>query len=283
VTHLVTGVARSEDATLEFDVAGEGAPVTLLHPGLWDRRVWDEQFGLFSRTYRVLRYDARGYGRSSRPEPGVPYSHVRDLIAVLDAAGIERTALVGCSMGGGIAIDAALTHPDRFTALVLAASGLGGFEGTPEQEAEWEAWYAEPDAAIEAAIEAGDLERAQDLRLSTTWAPLGTEDEAGARIREIAFDNLHELTMDESAAEQPDPPAFARLEEIAIPTLVLPADHDPPDLVAISQALAERTPKARVVRIPETDHVINLRRPAEFNRAVLEFLGEVVWGRDVST
>jgi 3-oxoadipate enol-lactonase len=201
---------------------------------------------------------------------------VRDLTAVLDAAGVERTALVGCSMGGGIAIDVALEHPERVTVLVLAAPGLGGFEGTPEEEAGWEAWEGERGAAIEAAIEAGDLEAAQDLRLQELWAPLGTDDPAGQRIREIAFDNLQELTMDESGEIAIDPPAFARLGEIAAPTLVLPADHDPPWHGRICQVLVERIPNARLVQIPETDHVLNMRRPDEFNRVVLEFLGEVL-------
>jgi len=265
-----------EGGSLYVEEDGEGPAVVFLHPGLWDCRTWDEQFALFSDRYRVLRYDARGYGKSSRLAPGVAYSHVRDLVAVLDDAGIDRAAFVGCSMGGGIEIDLALEHPERILALVLVAPGLGGFEGTADEEAGWEAWYVERQPPIDAAIEAGELERAQDLRLQTMWASLGTDDEAGRRIREIAFDNLHELTMDESGKEDLDPPAFVRLGEIAVPTLVLPADHDPPEMDTICSVLAERIPRARLVRIPETDHVINMRRPAEFNRVVLGFLAEVL-------
>jgi 3-oxoadipate enol-lactonase len=265
-----------EGGRLYVEEAGSGEPVVFLHPGLWDSRTWDPQFASFAERYRVLRLDARGYGRSSRPEPGVPYSHVQDLLAVLDDAGIERAALVGCSMGGATAIDFTLEHPERVTALVLVAAGPNGFEGTPEQEAGWEAWWAERDAPVDAAIEAGDLERAQDLRLSTMWAQLGTDDEGGRKIRDIAFDNLHELTMDESAQVRLDPPAFERLGEITVPTLVLPADHDPPEMEPIAVALAEQIPNARLVRIPETDHVINLRRPEEFDRVVLAFLAEVL-------
>lgn len=265
-----------ENGRLYVEEAGEGPAVAFLHPGLWDSRTWDPQFESFAERYRVLRYDARGYGRSSRPEPGVPYSHARDLLAVLDDAGIERAALIGCSMGGTNEIDFALEHPNRVLALVLVAAGVAGFEGTAEQEVAWEAWYGEREPPIDAAVQAGDLERAQDLRLRTMWAQLGTDDPAGARIREIAFDNLHELTMDESAKEKLDPPAFARLGEIAVPTLVLPADHDPPEMDPMCSAIAERIPNARLVRIPETDHVINLRRPEAFDRVVLEFLGEVL-------
>lgn len=275
MTHLETAVVAVNGGRLEYDAAGEGPAMVLLHPGLWDRRTWDDQFGIFAKTYRVVRYDARGYGRSSRPEPGRPYSHVEDLLALLDANRIDRVALVGCSMGGGIELDFTLAHPERVSALVLAAPGLSGFEGTPEEEAEWQSEWGELDREIEEAIAAGELERAQDLRLRI-WAPLGTEDDAGRRIREIAFDNLHEITMDESAAVTLDPPAIERLEEIAVPALVLPADRDPPWHVRICEVVAARIPGARLVRIPDTDHVVNMRKPAEFNRVVLEFLGEVI-------
>lgn len=263
----------SEERVLEVDggrlwteIAGAGSGVVLIHPGLWDSRTWDPQWEPFAARHRVVRYDVRGYGRSSRPD-GAPYSHVRDLKAVMDAAGLERAALVGCSMGGAIALNAALSIPERVTALVLAASGLDGFEGTDDEEREWEERFG----PIEALVEAGELERAQDLRLRT-WAPLGTDDEAGRRIRAIAMDNLHELTMDESAAEELDPTAIERLHEIACPTLILPADHDPPHMRRTSEILAERIGPARIERIPDVDHVLNLRAPETFNRLVLGFL-----------
>jgi pimeloyl-ACP methyl ester carboxylesterase len=253
--------------------------VVFLHPGLWDGRVWDEQFGVFSRTYRVLRFDFRGYGRSSRPEPGRPYSHVADLAAVMDAADVDRAALIGNSMGGRVAIDFALTHPGRVAALILAAPGLGGFEGTQSEYEIWEAWSDARGALIGDAIAAdieGDYERAQELRLQNLWAPLGMKDEAGRRIRQIAFDNIHELTMDESGERELDPPAAERLDEIYAPTLVLPADHDPPWHERMCEVLVETIRGARLVRIQETDHVIPLRRPDEFDRVVLGFLGEVL-------
>jgi 3-oxoadipate enol-lactonase len=273
LTRVERGVLEFDGGTLAWESAGEGPDVVFLHPGLWDGRVWDEQFGVFSRTYRVLRFDFRGYGRSSRPEPGKPYSHVEDLAAVMDAATVERSALVGCSMGGSTAIDFALVHPSRVSALVLAGSGLNAFDDrlTPQEEAELELL----NAPVAEAMEAGDMERAERARLRI-WAPLGTEDEAGRRIREIAFDNIHEMTMDESARRDISPPAIERLEQIKAPTLVLPADHDPLVLRRLSAILAERIPNARLVQIPDTDHVVNLRRPAEFDRVVLGFLGEVL-------
>jgi pimeloyl-ACP methyl ester carboxylesterase len=270
------GFLEFDGGTLAWESSGAGPGVVFLHPGMWDSRVWDEQFGMFSRMYRVLRYDFRGYGRSSRLEDGKPYSHVSDLAAVMDAAGVERAALIGNSMGGRVGVDFALTHPARVSTLVLASPALSGFEGTPEEEAAWEAAFAGAERRIEEAATAGDLERAEDLRLRSLWAPLGTDDPAGAanpadRVREPP-----ELTIDESGETAIDPPAAARLDEIEAPTLMLPADHDPPWHERMCIEIAEGIRGARVVRIPETDHVIPLRRPEEFNRVVVGFLGEVI-------
>jgi len=263
-------VEVSDGARLRYDIVGEGPDVVLLHPGLWDRRTWDRQLETFSAAgYRVIRYDARGYGESSRLS-GEPYSHVRDLVELMDALDIETAALVGCSMGGGIELEFALEHPDRVWALVPVAAGLGGFEAFEEEEDWWEA----ANVPVEEAIAAGDLERAEDARLAI-WAPLGTDDVAGARIRELAFANIHELTMDESALEELDPPAAARLAEIDVPTLVLEADHDPPFSRRESRTIAEGILDARLVVIEDADHVVNLRQPDRFDEVVLAFLDEV--------
>lgn len=256
-----------DGAHLWYEVAGDGPAVTFIHPGLWDARTWDREFARFADAgFRTVRYDVRGYGRSSRPG-AEPYAHHRDLIAVLDAAGVGRTALVGCSMGGGIAIDTTLEHPDRVRTLVVVASAADGVEPLPEEEA----WWDEATIGIDEAIEAGDLDRAQDLRLGI-WAPLGTQDEAGARIREIAFDNLHDLTMDEGAVEELDPPALARLAEVAVPTLVVLGSRDVPYLERMGRLTAAGIAGAEVVTIEDADHVVNLRRPQAFEAVVLPFL-----------
>jgi 3-oxoadipate enol-lactonase len=260
----------SDDAYLEFELSGEGPIVTLIHPGLWDMRTWDREFRRFPEAgYRVLRYDVRGYGRSSRPEPGEPYSHVRDLLELLDRIDVVQTALVGCSMGGGIALDFALEHPERVWAVVLVATALGGYEATEEEEE----WDANAYAPVDAAVEAGDLEGALDLELRI-WASLGTDDDPGRRIREIAFDNIHQLTMDEGGKERPDPPAAHRLAEVDVPTLVLDAEHDPPFQHRIADLLAREVVGARMEVVPGADHVVNLRQPERFEELVLPFLAE---------
>jgi 3-oxoadipate enol-lactonase len=264
-------IELADGATLAFDDVGEGPAVVFLHPGIWDRRTWDDQMTSFPAAgFRAIRYDQRGYGASSRLA-GDPYSNVGDLVALLDALGVDQAALVGCSMGGAIAIDATLEHPARVWALVPVASAVGGAESLQEEDD----WYADVTAPIDEAMEAGDHERARTLELELLWAPLGLDDDAGRKIRDIAFDNLHELTMDESLAERLDPPASHRLHEIDVPTLVLKAEHDPPDMRRLSDVIAAGVVDAREVLIEGADHVVNVRQPQRFDRTVIPFLRDV--------
>jgi pimeloyl-ACP methyl ester carboxylesterase len=263
-------IELADGANLAFEDVGDGPAVVLVHPGLWDMRTWDPQMEPFiDAGFRVIRYDLRGYGRSSRPT-GAPYSHVADLCSVLDHLEVDQAALVGCSIGGEIALDAVLTHPDRVWALVTAASGASGLEPLAEEVD----WWDDAFAGVEAAVEAGDLVGARELQLRI-WAPLGTDDAAGATIRQIAFDNIHELTMDETAEVEIDPPAAHRLSEIDVPTLIITAELDPSFLRRAADVVAAGIPGARQLQIAAADHVVNLRQPAAFDAAVLPFLREV--------
>jgi 3-oxoadipate enol-lactonase len=263
-------VELADGATLAFEDVGDGPVVTLLHPGLWDMRTWEPQMApLTGAGFRVIRYDLRGFGRSSKLD-GSSFSAAEDLVALLDHLGVEQSALVGCSVGGGVAIEVAIAHPERVWALVPVASALGGFEDDEDEIAWWEVAFD----GLEEATRSGDLARAQDIRLSV-WASLGTDDEAGRAIRDIAFDNLHDLTQDESGWEWLEPPASARLREIDAPTLVVKAEHDPPVMRRCGDLIAAGIPGARSIMIEGADHVVNLRKPEAFTAAVIPFLEEV--------
>jgi pimeloyl-ACP methyl ester carboxylesterase len=257
-----------DGATLAFDQEGAGPDVVFLHPGFWDRRTWDPQIATFvGAGYRVTRFDFRGYGESSRLT-GEPYSYADDLLSLLDGVGVEQAALVGCSIGGGAAIDFTLEHPDRVWALVPVASGVddGVFL---EEEADW---WEERERPVKAAMEAGDTQLALEHSLEP-WMAMGKDDPAGARIRQIAFDNIHTLDMDTSAQRDIDPPSGLRLGEIDIPTLVIEAEHDPPEMHRLAGVIAHGVLDARHVKL-EADHVVNLRAPEAFDAVVLPFLDE---------
>jgi pimeloyl-ACP methyl ester carboxylesterase len=168
---MTEGRAPVEGGTLHYEVAGDGPGIVLIHPGLWDSRTWDVTFPVFAEHHRVLRYDMRGYGRSDRPTGA--FSHVEDLRAVMEAAGIDRAAIVGNSIGGAVAIEFVLEHPEMATALVAIAPGLDGFIATfGEPDFDWDT----AEAPIEAAVEAGDLDLAVELEMEL-WP------RSGRRIR----------------------------------------------------------------------------------------------------
>jgi 3-oxoadipate enol-lactonase len=258
-----SGYVQVDGARLYYEMAGAGDPVVLIHGGMWDLRMWDPQVPVLSSDRTVIRYDVRGYGRSDRPT-AQPYSDRKDLHDLLRSLGLERAAIVGLSMGGRIATDFALEHPGMVEALVLVASAVGGFAFTDERVKQvWD--------QTDAAVEAGDFHRALELELGL-WAPLQVDDENDRRIRSIAADNLHLYqAMDES--EQPlEPPALGRLGEIEAPTLVIVGDGDIEEVHTRADLLAQRIPGATRVVIPDADHVVNLRRPRAFDRAVVDFL-----------
>jgi 3-oxoadipate enol-lactonase len=240
---------------LWYDVEGSGPPAVLLHEGVVDSRIWDRFLPFVADHVTAIRYDQRGYGRS--PIWDGPYSPVEDVISVLDAVGVAQAALVGTSRGGRIAIQAAIERPERVSALVLAVPGLAGrplnIEFTPEQEARWEEAEARG-----AAAELAEL----DLEI---WAPMGVDDE----LRTIFLENAEASNAADPAVEEP---SVGRLGEIGVPTLVVTAGRDVPDLEAVGDLLAREIPGARRAVIEEADHMIQWRAPEEFAHLVLDFL-----------
>lgn len=260
-----SGVVEVGDYRLAYDAAGSGPETVLfLHPGLWDRRTWDGTFERFAERYRVIRYDARGYGGS--PASTSPFSPSADAVAVLDALEVTRAHVVGCSMGGAAAIDMAVEFPSRVGSLVLAAPGLDGHRWAGPTGAD-----AQIDEGIEAALKHGDLDRVVELGLKL-WIRCGVDDPIGRRVRQIALDNTGSWLLDESLERHPDPRAATRLHEISVPTLILLGDNDYPEMAVIAERLERELPTATLVRVAGADHVINMRTPQVFDREVLAFL-----------
>jgi pimeloyl-ACP methyl ester carboxylesterase len=241
---------------LWYDETGEGPPLVLLHEGVVDSRIWEPVVPLLAERHRVIRYDQRGFGRS--PKPDGPYSLVEDLVAVLDAAGLERAALAGASRGGNIALATALEEPERVSALVLLGSGLPGAPldvgWTPDQIARWE--RAEADDDYEAMAEL-DME---------AWAPMGADAELRAMFVENAvWSNSEDPATDEPIAE--------RVSGITAPTLVVTAGRDVRGINEIGSRLAREIPGAESAVIDDADHMIPWRAPEQVSHLMLDFLG----------
>jgi len=252
------------------DVTGEGPAVALVHAGIADSRMWEPQLRSFAAAHTVVRVDLPGFGNS--PVESNPVSYRGAVAEALDAAGVDRAALVGTSLGGRVALELALDLPQRVTALVLVGSGLDGHDWSQEVEAFGE--------AEEEALARGDLQAAVDLNVDL-WVvgPRRSAEEVDPALLELAaemqrnafrlgegHDDLREVRL--------DPAASQRLGEVSVPTLVVTGDEDVDDIHVIAERLASEIPGAVRARIPGAAHLPNLERPEEFDRIVLGFLAE---------
>jgi 3-oxoadipate enol-lactonase len=243
----------------------------LLHAGVGDRRLWDEQVDAFGERFRIVRYDARGFGES--PLPGGPFSFVDDLRALLEHLGLERAALVGNSLGAATALQHALTDPHGVSALVLV--------GNPPMGAPLSAELKAFDTEEDALLDVGRLEEAVELNLRT-WLADDVEPGLRARVGEMQRSAFELQLAAYSREPQPeaagwldDPPVWERLGDVACPTLVVVGDRDVSDMGVAADRLAEGIAGARKVVMPGSAHLPACERPEEFNRIVLEFLAGV--------
>jgi pimeloyl-ACP methyl ester carboxylesterase len=251
--------------------------VVFVHAGIADQRMWDAQVAALAAHYTMLRYDCRGFGRTTT-EP-VAFSNRQDLVDLMDHLAIARAALVGCSRGGQIALDVAIEHPERVAALGWVCSGINGWEPadelfTPEDLALWQ--------AAEAAEEARDWPRVAELDVRI-WVdglrqPEGRADPAVRRaVYEMALNNYTVAQVDGLDPQPLDPPAAGRLADLRAPTLAIIGDLDNPAIPAAAAVLAAGAPDVRVAHISDAAHMPNMERPERFNALLSEFLGALSW------
>ena len=264
-----TGFANINGAQLYYEIAGDGPPLVLVHAGICDSRMWDDQFPLLAEQYTTLRYDLRGYGQS-QPVAGA-FAHHDDLRALLDHLDIDSAIFIGCSMGGMTLLNFALEHPAKVKALVLVGAAVGGYESPaePVRPPDWD--------HIVAAFEAGDFVPANHYEINKWVVGQGRKPEDVAAIVRDKVYEMNLIALRNEAAELGDaqelePPAITRLHEITAPTLVIVGDHDQPDMLDIADILADKIANAEKVVMTNTAHVPNMEHPAVFNRHVQDFL-----------
>jgi len=260
-----TGFAKFGQSEIYYEVAGSGEPtVVLIHGGLLDCRMWDDQFELLSKTYRVIRYDASAHGRSSLP-PDAYWDHA-DLSGLLDHLAIDRAILVGLSLGGRIAIDLALEEPDRVRAIVAVSSGLGGYRFTSED-------YLEDRDAMIAAWKVGDFETVVEaFQRSWTDGPHRMPEEVDPLVRERVRAMARNKIESAMEGRTLTPPAIDRLSELEVLMLVVVGDLDVPGILEIADLLVAADPDADLVVVTGVAHMVNMEKPEEFNRILLDFL-----------
>ena len=265
-----SGFVSVQDGQLYYEVAGEGPPVVLLHGFSLDTRMWDAQVSTLAQIYTVIRYDRRGFGRSSLPV--APYSHVADLHTLLAHLQLSKAALVGLSRGGSVSLEFALTYPAQVEMLVLVDSVLGGYRWSDEYRAldktVWDTARTQGVAAGKAAWIAHPI-----------FAPALEQAAVGEQFRAMvkAYTGWHFLNRD--LDQRLDPPAAQRLSEIHCPTLVVVGERDLPDFQQITDLLHTGITSAQKVVLPGVGHLASMEAAAQFT----ELLTQEWWKQDVCT
>jgi 3-oxoadipate enol-lactonase len=275
-----SGFVEVEGGRLYYEAEGDGHPLLLIHGGLGNLRMWDEQVPAFAERYQVIRYDTRGFGRTETED--VEYTNHGDAAAVLDHVGAASAYVVGQSRGGIFALDLTVDQLERVDALVSVAGGIGGYQAQLPEGSEPPPW--------------NEMERHWNAKDFAALAELETQvwvdgwgrppDRVDPAIRRKVSDWIRTTYEDEKVEGKPqalDPPAAQRLGEVRVPTLVLIGVADEPGGVIAERHLAASVAGARVVEFPNVAHMIQLEEPERFNRLVLDFLAEVDREREAAT
>ena len=268
-TRIDSGFAAINGAHIYYEIAGEGQPFVMIHAGVADNRQWNNEFVYFADRFRVLRYDLRGYGKSE-PVEG-EFSHLQDLTELLENLHLDQPIiLMGCSMGGGLAMDFALTNPSKVKALIMVDSGPSGLKLDVPTPAKFE--------EAEKAYSKGDLDRLAELETQIWFDGTGrTPAQVNQSMRRLAYEMnrdalAHEAKRLGKRLPDTETPAAERLSELNIPVLILVGAHDTPYILAAADYMVDKLPSCQKVIIEDAAHLPNMDHPGEFQQIVTEFL-----------
>jgi pimeloyl-ACP methyl ester carboxylesterase len=272
--------ARINGVALAYEEVGDGVPMIFVHEFAGEAVSWQPQVRFFSRRYRTVTFNARGYPPSDVPEDPAAYSQaqaVEDIRGVLDHLKIDRAHVVGLSMGGYATLHFGLSHPERALSLVVAGAGYGS---KPEERDA----FRRDCAAIADRVEREGMDAvAETYACGPTRVQFIDKDpsawtEFRDRLKRQSAIG-HALTMRGVQMKRPSiyelSDSMARLD---VPTLIMTGDEDEPCLEP-ALFMKRTIPTSALVVLPKSGHTINLEEPEAFNRTVLDFVTTVDAGR----
>lgn len=265
-----------DNVRLHYEEAGQGTPIVFVHEFAGDWRAWEPQMRYFSRRHRCITYSARGYTPSDVPKDVSAYSQdnaVQDILAVMDAAKIERAHIVGLSMGGFATLHFGLTAPERALSLTVAGAGYAAEKSTQEQ------MRAKSRATADQFEKMGAKALAPTYALGATRVQLQNKSPRGWQEFATQLGEHDSLgaanTMRGVQASRPSIYDFeTQLKNMHVPTLVINGDEDD-QCIAPGIFLKKTIPACGLLMLPKTGHTINLEEPDWFNLFVADFIATV--------
>lgn len=270
-------VTKIMGININYEDEGEGNPLVFIHGFSSNLLGWDEQVPALLGKYRVVRYDCRGHGGSESPDDPTEYSQeilVDEALGLLDTLGLDKVNVCGWSMGGNVALNLAVQHPDRVNAAIIASTGAGS--GADDG-------FLDAFIILADMLDRGDLE---SFRGAFMASPLS------ATFLKLRPD-LIELTKERAMSNNPKGLANTirgvqmkrnsildledQLKNLNVPALILVGELDLPCREP-ANFMNQHISHSRLVVFPETGHVVNLERPEDFNREMISFLNDVKSG-----
>ena len=255
-----SGFVEVDGGRIYYETTGEGTPLVFIHDGILHSETWDEQFAEFGRSFRVVRWDRRGYGKS--PAPQAPFSHVDDLLALMKSLKIERAILIGCSAGGMLALHFTLDHPTMVSTLVLVGPIVSGLAFSDHFANRGGRGSPPPGSSID--------QRIEYWTKTDPWITAPTSTAAKAKMRRLMTANPTNGLGGSFARWSA--PALGRLAQIKVPTLLIAGESDIPDVHSHMGAIQAAIPGTRRVVLPHAGHLPHLEIPQVFNAEVRKFL-----------
>lgn len=254
---------------IHYQLSGKVGANTLvfIHGGGVDLQMWDKQVAFFEKDFQVLRYDIRGHGKSTFKDN--TKTEVDDLIQLCAELDIEKFSLIGLSLGGIIATDVVLAYPEKVEKLILLSPGLSGVQ-------EEDSSYLKPLMALGTAVQAGDKAAAAEIVLDMTFRGR-REERIKSFLQEQAYVKQSFLSYIESpSATRPiqliDSTPRQSLKNIGSPTLIIEGQKDLPYMARNARVLSSSIPAARLIRLPNAGHMVNVEAEEKVNQAILKFL-----------
>jgi pimeloyl-ACP methyl ester carboxylesterase len=260
-----SGFIEVKDGRIFYEAAGTGPAIIMIHDGILHRETWDAQFDVFSKRYRVIRWDRRGYGRSDSPKEA--FSNLEDLLALMNSLKIDRATLMGCSSGGLLSIDFTLEHPERVASLILVDPIISGFGFTDHFYTRGERGYPKADAPV--------ADRIEYWARIDPWITAPESKAAKDQIEMLLTPNPQNLSGSGRYARGPGRAAMGLLPEIKVPTLIIAGESDIPDVHAHIGVIQAGIAGSRRVVLARCGHLAHFEVPDVFNKVVLDFLKKI--------
>jgi 3-oxoadipate enol-lactonase len=257
-----SGYVSVDGGKLFYEIAGKGENIVLLHDGMVNHQIWDDQFPLLAKNHRVVRYDRRGYGKSTDPKE--KYSHIDDLNQVFLQLKVDKATIFGMSSGGRLAIDFTLTYPEKVKGLVLVGAVVSGFGYTSHMTTRGgnfnPAEYSDPIKVNKYFI----MDDPYEIYSGNTKA------------KEKVMKLLPYLARENRVPTRPpDKVAVRFLSEIKVPTLILVGEYDIPDVHAHAGVINAGIQNSKREIIPKSGHLIPIEQPGLFFDSVMNFLSKL--------